>query len=305
MSSSNPTPNQASNLRAYLLLTLTTACWGMNAILGRVAVGEIAPMTLVFLRWMLVVLILSVFAHRYLWRDRHILKKHFLYILTMGGFGFTTFNILFYVAAHSTTAINIGILQGAIPVFVLIGAFLVFKTRVTLLQYVGVATTIIGVIIVAAAGSFERLASFQINEGDAMMLLACALYAGYTVALRFRPNISAFSFFTVMSIAAMITSVPFVAIEISMGNFIMPTVTGWIVALLAALFASIISQIAFMTGVSLIGPGRAGVFVNLVPIFASIFAVAYLGEPFEMFHGVALALVLFGIWLSERGKPAS
>jgi drug/metabolite transporter (DMT)-like permease len=54
--------------------------------------------------------------------------------------------------------------------------------------------------------------------------------------------------------------------------------------------------------VTLIGPGRAGVFVNLVPVFASILAVVLLNEPFEVFHALALALVLGGIWLSERGK---
>ena len=51
-----------------------------------------------------------------------------------------------------------------------------------------------------------------------------------------------------------------------------------------------------------IGPGRAGVFVNLVPVFASLLAVAWLREVFELFHAAALGLVLGGIWLSERGK---
>jgi drug/metabolite transporter (DMT)-like permease len=44
------------------------------------------------------------------------------------------------------------------------------------------------------------------------------------------------------------------------------------------------------------------VFVNLVPVFASIIALLVLHEPFRLFHAVALALVLGGIWLSERGK---
>ena len=67
---------------------------------------------------------------------------------------------------------------------------------------------------------------------------------------------------------------------------------------------SFLAQICFIRGVELIGPGRAGVFVNLVPVFASIMAVGFLKEPFEGFHALALALVLGGIWLSERGKAA-
>ena len=303
MSPIPPSLSQASNMRAYLLLTLTTTCWGMNAILGRLAVGEISPMALVCLRWFFVVIILSVIAQRPVRRDWPVLKKHFFHMLIMGAFGFTAFNMLFYLAAHSTTAVNIGILQGAIPVFVLIGAFLVYKTRVTLLQSVGVIVTIIGVMIVASGGSFARLAGFEINEGDALMLLACALYAGYTVALRSRPEISALSFFSIMAASAFITSVPFVFIEIGLGKFLPPTTTGWIIVIMVSVFPSLIAQISFMTGVRIIGPGRAGVFVNLVPIFASIFAVTFLDEPFEIFQGAALTLVLLGIWLSERGKP--
>jgi drug/metabolite transporter (DMT)-like permease len=53
----------------------------------------------------------------------------------------------------------------------------------------------------------------------------------------------------------------------------------------------------------LIGPGRASAFYNLVPVFAAIFAVFMLQEDFRTFHGIALVLVLSGIWVSEMGKP--
>ncbi|WP_373085996.1 DMT family transporter [Sneathiella sp.] len=295
---------KTENLKAYLLLVLTTICWAMNAVLGRFAVGEVSPIALVSLRWFGVVLLLSLFAFKYVREDWMILRKHLLYFFCMGALGFTGFNMLFYLAAHSTTAVNIGILQGSIPVFVLLGAFLALKTRVTPLQMVGVAFTVSGVIIVGAGGSLEQLANFEFNRGDVMMLGACALYAGYTVTLRDRPKVSALAFFALMAIAAFLTSVPFVLIEISLGQFQAPTTTGWIVIAIVVLFPSFIAQIAFIKGVGILGPGRAGVFVNLVPIFAAIMAVTFLDEPFKFYHGVALGLVLFGIWLSERGKPA-
>ena len=304
MPPTEPTATQASNMRAYMLLTLTTTCWAMNAVLGRLAVGEVSPMTLVCLRWLLVVVILSLISFRHLRRDWPVLKQYIFYFLAMGAFGFTGFNMLFYLSAHSTTAVNIGILQGSIPVFVLIGAFLVFRTRVSLLQSIGVILTIIGVTTVASGGSFARLASFEINLGDALMLLACVLYSGYTVALRYRPDISAISFLSMMAIAAFLTSIPFVFIEAGLGHFQPPTTNGWIIVAVVALFPSSIAQISFIIGVGILGPGRASVFVNLVPVFASIFAVTFLDEPFEFFQGAALALVLFGIWLSEKGKPA-
>jgi drug/metabolite transporter (DMT)-like permease len=75
-----------------------------------------------------------------------------------------------------------------------------------------------------------------------------------------------------------------------------------------AFFPSLLAQIFFLRGVELIGPGRAGLFVNLVPVFGALLAVAILGEPFRLFHALALGLVLGGIYLAEWGRnlrPAS
>ena len=114
--------------RAYLLLTLTALCWGANAIFGRLAVGEISPMALVSLRWLGALGLLVVFAHAQVRRDWPAIRERLPFVAAMGAIGFTVFNALFYVAAHWTTAVNIGIIQGSVPVFVLIGALAAYRT---------------------------------------------------------------------------------------------------------------------------------------------------------------------------------
>jgi drug/metabolite transporter (DMT)-like permease len=84
----------------------------------------------------------------------------------------------------------------------------------------------------------------------------------------------------------------------------MPTFNGWLVLAYVAIFPSCLSQLFLLRGVDLIGPGRAGVFINLVPVFAAIMAVALLAEPFSPFHAVALALVIGGILLAQRSPRA-
>jgi drug/metabolite transporter (DMT)-like permease len=81
---------------------------------------------------------------------------------------------------------------------------------------------------------------------------------------------------------------------------------GYATLVYVALGPAFISQIMFMRGVELIGPGRAGVFVNLVPAFGAIMAVLILGEPFAAYHVVALVLVIGGIAIAQRGsgRPA-
>ncbi|MDH3221938.1 MAG: DMT family transporter [Gammaproteobacteria bacterium] len=291
------------HLRAYLLLTVTTWCWGLNAIISRLAVGEISPMQLVTFRWLGVVLILLVFARQNIARDWPILRNHLPFLGLMGSCGFTLFNALFYVAGHHTTAINIGILQGSIPVFVLLGSLLVLRHPISPVQGFGVALTLLGVVTVASRGQLDSLGDLAVNRGDLFMLIACFFYAAYSVGLSRRPNVSALGLFAVMAAVAWLVSLPLVAFETYQQGWIMPTRLGWILALLVTLLPSLIAQIFFIQGVGLIGPGRAGVFVNLVPVFASIMAVIFLREVFEFYHALALLLVLGGIWLSEVGKP--
>ncbi|MEM7565523.1 MAG: DMT family transporter [Pseudomonadota bacterium] len=179
---------ERDHLKAYLFLILTTLCWGLNAIISRLAVGEIAPMQLVTFRWLGVVLLLFFVARKRMIEDWPVLRQHLPYLGLMGAFGFTVFNALFYAAGHHTTAINIGILQGSIPIFVFIGSFLFFRHKMSLIQVIGVVITLIGVIVVTIAGDFAQLSSLSINRGDFFMLIACLFYAGYSGGLRLKPT---------------------------------------------------------------------------------------------------------------------
>ncbi len=292
------------NWRAYGLLIFTTWCWGLNAIISRLAVGEIAPMQLVTFRWLGVIVVLLLFGRRHIKQDWPILRQHLGYLGLMGCTGFVVFNALFYVAGHHTTAINIGILQGSIPVFVLLGSLFILRQKITGIQALGVLVTLIGVIIVASGGDFGRLRELSVNRGDLFMLIACFCYAAYSLGLSNRPKVSAIGLFAVMAAVAWLVSLPLVVIETYLiGGWQQPSPTGWALVLLVTIFPSLIAQLFFIEGVSLIGPSRAGVFVNLVPVFASVMAILFLGEQFETFHAIALMLVLGGIGLSELGKP--
>jgi len=292
----------AYHLRAYLLLLGTTWCWALNAIFSKLAVGEISPMQLVTFRWLGVVILLLVFARENIIRDWPVLRRHLPYLCLMGSCGFTAFNALFYVAAHHTSAINIGILQGSIPVYVLLGSWLIWRHKITGLQSLGVVITLIGVVIVASGGDWSALRSLTVNRGDLFMLIACFLYAAYSIGLSRKPNVSALGLFAIMAIVAWLVSIPVVAIETYHRGWYTPTLTGWTIALLTALLPSLVAQTFFIKGVTLIGPGRASIFVNLVPVLASIMAVVFLRESFQEHHAVSLMLVLGGIWLSEAGR---
>lgn len=284
----------------YLVLLLTALFWSGNAVAGRLSVGEISPLALTCLRWVIVVIILVPVFARQIQAHAKTLRPRWPSIFLMGALGFTVFNALFYLSAHHTSAVNMTILQGSIPVLVLLGTVLLFRARIRPLQVIGMAVTLVGVAAVAGKGDLRVLMTLALNVGDVWMLAACVLYAGYTLGLRDRPPVPGFVFFTSMAVVAFVTSLPLLVLEVAQGSFQWPTPRGWAVLLYVGLFPSLLSQIFFMRGVELIGPARAGIFVNLVPVFGALLAVVILGEPFALYHAAGLVLVLGGIALAER-----
>ena len=280
-------------------------CWGANTVFAKLAVGEVSPMMLTAWRWLGVVILAWILAYRGIRSEWATLRANIWYLFAMGALGFTAFNGLFYMAAHDTTALNMGIIQGTIPVFVVLGAFLVFRERVGVVQGLGVLITLVGVALVATEGQLERVLEMVFNRGDLMIMTACFLYAGYTIWLRNKPNVSALTWFAMLATAALIASIPAAVIEWQLGIGMYPTPKAWGVLVLIIIFPSFMAQVFFIRGVEILGPGRAGIFVNLVPILASLAAVLVLGEVFMWYHAVALLLVLGGIALAEKFAPAN
>ena len=274
----------------------------MNANFGKLAVGEVSPMLLVSLRWIGTVVLLLFFAGQKFISDWPTLRENWMFLVLMGMLGLTAFNGLFYVAAYTTSALNIGIIQGSIPVFVLIGSFYLHQARVRKLQVLGIIITLVGVVIVTSSGSLERLFDLSFQRGDILMVLACILYAGYSIGLQRCPQVNHLSLFVMFAAGALAASLPLTLSEVIVGNFQWPTTKGWIIIGLITLFPSFIAHWVYIQGVSIIGASRAGIFFNLVPIFAAIIAVLFLGERFAFYHAVALALVLGGIAVSEIRK---
>jgi drug/metabolite transporter (DMT)-like permease len=293
---------QAFWSQAYLLLVLTALMWGGNAIAGRLAVGHVSPMILTCMRWVIVVMVTVPLVGRQTLAEWPKIKQHWRFIVLMGAFGFTAFNALFYAAAHHTTAVNLTIFQGSIPVLVLLGSVLFFQTRVVPLQVLGMFVTIAGVVLISVKADLDILKTLALNFGDVLTLIACVLYAAYTLGLRRRPALPALVFFAGLAFVAFASSVPLLIMEVINGTALWPDTQGWLVLLYAGLMPSLVSQVFFMRGVELIGPARAGIFVNLVPVFGALLAVLLLGEPFAFYHGLGLALVLGGIWLAEQRR---
>jgi drug/metabolite transporter (DMT)-like permease len=288
----------------YAVLPAASLLWAGNSIMGKLAIGEVTPMTLTCLRWFFVVAMLAPFLHRPAMEALPALKGRWLWLIAMAVLGYTIFNALLYVAAHHTSGVNLTMLQASIPVMVLAGTVLIYAASVSPLQGIGTVLTLIGVAIVASAGDVQRLLALQFNIGDLYVLIACLLYTFYTLGLRRRPAMAGLTLFYWFAIVAMLACIPLFAYEVAQEAFFWPSWKGWAIIAYVTICPSFLSQIFYMRGVELIGPGRAGLFINLIPVFGAIMAVAVLNEPFGRADATAAALVFGGIAVAEFGKQA-
>ena len=285
--------------RPVLLLVLSTLFWGGNAVAGRFAVGHISPFLLTHLRWFLLAIFLL-----FIFRRRLIEAKELFLVgwkcFVLGGVALGAFNMFFYIAAHHTTAINLGILQGSIPIVVIAGSFFFFKERIRFLQSGGILIGLIGVVVLASGGQWERLVGIDLNIGDLYMLIGCALFAAYTLGLRKRPDGDEIIGLMLFSITAQIVTLFGLAYEFTAKILFWPTAEGWLIVFFVTVFPSFLAHLFYIRSVQLIGVGICGLFTNLVPIFASFLAVTLLSETFGLFHAASLILVVSGLWLAQR-----
>lgn len=289
--------------RAYFFLIVATLFWGGNTVVGKLAVGHVSPMVLNFSRWTIALLIISAISVPQLKKDWPKLRSNWLLMLAFGAIGYTAFNGALYTALKYTSAVNGAIAQGGIPVLIFILNFLLFRIPVSFVQIIGFAISFIGVAMTVSRGDINVLLSLSLNFGDALLLVAVVAYAVYTIALRWRPAIHWKSMMAGSALGASLSAIPLVVWEEASGHMILPDLIGWGIIAYAALLPSLISQVFYIMGVEGIGANRAGLFINLVPVFGTLLSLSLLGEALQPLHLIALALVLGGIAIAERGKP--
>ena len=291
------------NSKAYFYLCVTTLFWGGNSVAGKLAVGHISPMMLTTLRWLFALCVILAFMTPQIRRDWAKIRAHWLQFFLYGAVGFTLFNALLYSALKHTSAINAVIEQAGIPMLIFVLNFVLFRIPASAAQIAGFSVTLVGVLATAAHGDLTSLMELQFNFGDLLMLFACIAYAAYTVSLRWNPAVHWQSFIAATACGALVSSLPLLWWEVGSGEAIVPDATGWLIVLYAAIFPSLMSQVLWVRGVEMIGPNRAGLFINAIPVFGTLLSVVVIGETFQLFHLVALALVLGGIAIAEWGRP--
>ena len=286
-------------LWAYTLLLLAPLFMASNVVFGRDAIDTVPPIGLAFWRWVIAFLILLPFAWPGLRRHAAQLIRVWPLLLLLGALGMGVCGAFVYIGLHHTTATHAGLIYAASPIFILLIGVLFGGERLGVVQCLGVALAVLGVIVILTRGAPQALLTFSFNIGDLWVLAATVAWAVYSVLLKRRSlRIPTIPLFAAIAFAGIVCLAPFYAWETLAGRPVLLTAEAATSVLAVALIASVLAFSAYQQGIAVIGASRAGVFMYLMPVYAALLAVMFLGEQFRAFHAIGLSLILPGLALA-------
>ncbi len=289
--------------KPYIALVLSMIFWSFSFVWFKIANRSYDPITIIFIR----LCIASLFLSSWLWitggyrgvrkEDRRYffllaLFEPFLYFLGES-FGLT------YVS--STVG---SVIISTIPVFAVIFAWLFYRERLKLINYVGVVVSFLGVIIFITSSSGGIAMSMK---GLALMFMAVASAVGYNMVLHRLASIyNPISIVNIQNVIGLILFLPLFIIfdlrDFMSTGIIMKDFSSII---LLAVFASSGAFALFAYAVRHLGISRANIFSNLIPVFTALFAFLIVGDRLTVINAAGMAVVIAGLFLSQAGKKQS
>ena len=251
---------------AYLALTMTALFFAGNTIVGRAAAGELPPMGLAFWRSFGALLFLLPFGLPEIWALRREVLAAWRILLVLGLLGMTAFSTLFFAGLQYTEAINGSLIQGTLPLNIVIVSLIFLGTALNARQTLGLIAGGLGFALIVLRGEISRISALGLNIGDGMIWIGVLCYALFSILLPRRPLMLGLpAFLTVIFFIGSVTTFPFHAWEIARGDGMPLTWIGLGAAIYVGLFASLFAQLFWAFGVARVGPTKAGYFIRHSP----------------------------------------
>lgn len=287
-------------LNPWVMLALAGLFWSGNHIAARAGAGQVPPVALGSLRWLLAAAIMWPFVSVHVRRDWPAIRAGWKPILALSVLGGAVFSALQYTALQYTSALNGSIFNSFAPAIIVLTGALLFRDRLRLVNLAGITVSFAGVLVIVSRGDLAVLRTISFNYGDVLLLANMAVWAVYSTCLRVRPPIHPLSFTFLLALIAGVSLLPFWAWEHAGGFHMQATWLTIIVLAYVTIFPGILSYIFWNRGIEAVGSTRGGVFLHLIPFYGAVLATTLLGEKLMGFHIVGCAMILSGVWFAAR-----
>ncbi len=285
-------------LRRYSPAVLAQLFWAMNFVVADRVVAEFTPLELTFLRWLgafPILLLITLWIerqHRDKWR---LAAREWWIHIVQAALGMVGYTLLLYGALESTSPVNASVISALNPAVIALAAVIVLGESIRRGGVLGIAISFVGVVIVVLLGGPSGPSSLAIVPGDLLMLGAIATWTAYVIISR-RIQTPPITATTVQVGLSALMLAPVMAV---VGIQAQPSTEGWWGLAIIIIFPSALAYLLWNVAVTQLGPSRTGVFLNLLPVFTAIIAVA-LGDALTVWQIVGGIIVLAGVYLTTR-----
>ena len=284
------------------MLVCATLFWAGNFTIAKFAYLEnIPPFSLSFLRWSLVWIILLPFTYREILSVKHVIKKNLSLFFILGFTSVCVFTSFTYNALNYTQVINASLFNTAIPVTIILVCFLLKIEKTNIFQISGLLVSVLGILAIITKLDLNILLSLDFNKGDLFMIIAIIAWGIYSAYLKKKTfDISLLALVHITCTFGLLFLLPLFLLDMMQGRAIVISDNLFYILIYIAIFPSIGSYYCWAGAVSIIGANRAGIFLSLIPLFSTIFAMIFFDEKFLFFHSIGTILIIIGLFLSNK-----
>ncbi|MDD2219404.1 MAG: DMT family transporter [Desulfoplanes sp.] len=288
-------------MRVYVLLITSVFIWGATWISGRVLAQDMGPFSAAFLRFFAASIFLFLWSCRINKKLPSLRKENIQGLVVLGLSGVFCYNFFFFSGLQTVAAGRAALIIASIPVIICLASAVLFKEKLTRKKIIGSLLSLAGVSIVLAKGNPLNLLQAPVSQGDLMILGCVVSWAVYSLAgNRVMRKVNPLEAVTWSCIIGDVLLLPFalyhgLAMDIHTAHFV-----DWANLLFLGVVATGLAFTWYYQGIQALGPAKAGIFINLVPVFAVLLGFLILGEPIYISLLLGGTLTITGVWLTNR-----
>ncbi len=286
----------------YVKLLLTAVFWGGTFIAGRQVSQNLGPFSIAFLRFAVASAFLLGLTRIREGRLPSLGKGRIIPVVLLGMTGVFAYNVLFFKGLRLIEASRASLIVATCPAFIAITSAILLKERLSINKAIGVPLSVLGAVVVISRGHLSQLATGGVGMGE-LYIFGCVLsWVAYSligkVVMGHLSPLASVSYSSLIGAAALF--VPAAFFDNLASNLHHASLIDWTSIVYLAVCGTVIGFVWYYQGVKAVGPTRAGLFINFVPISAVILAGLILHEQMTLSLAAGAALVLLGVYLTNR-----
>ncbi|MBN2132793.1 MAG: DMT family transporter [Sedimentisphaerales bacterium] len=293
-------------MNIYVKQVLTAVFWGGTFIAGRHVSQHLGPFTIAFLRFAMASALLLALTRRKEGRLPRLHRTQIVPIVLLGMTGIFAYNVMFFKGLKLIEAGRAALIIATCPAFIAGVSALLLKERLGRGALAGIPLSVLGAVVVVSRGDPRQITAGGVGWGELFILSCVACWVAYSLigkaVMQKLSPLASVSYSAAVGAAAL--AIPATLLEGLGPNLGPASLLDWAAIAYLAIFGTVIGFVWFYEGVKLIGPTRAGLFINIVPISAVVLAFLLLGEPITWSLAAGAILVLSGVYLTNKKSMA-